>query len=463
MTAVFKGKGSKTEAGSYRPISLTSLVCRVMESLLKDAIVEHLQNHHLIKPSQHGFVPHKSCLTNLLEFLEEITKIIDEGHSIDMVYLDFAKAFDKVPHMRLMAKVRAHGIDGVVAKWVEEWLHGRKQRVVLNGHQSDWADVTSGVPQGSVLGPCLFVLYINDIDNAVDVVKVIMKKFADDTKAGRIINTPEDRDRFQEDLNNLFKWAEEWQMLFNIGKCKVMHLGNKNSLYKYHMNGVELEVTDKEKDVGVYILPSLKPSVQVAKAAKKANQVLGQLLRTFTFRDKVHFVQLYVQRVRCLMEYAVQSWNPWLKQDIDLLEDVQRRAVRSISGLNGTYEEKLKKVGLTTLEERRHRGDMIQTFKMINKIDDMDPAQFFTFTGQTANHATRQAVTVEGDPLDGVLRHKHSLNHPVARLDIRRYSFSSRVVSGWNSLPSYVTEATSVNNFKNLYDTHKSMNSVPPS
>ena len=137
------------------------LLLLILESILRDQILLHLQKYDLIGKSQHGFLPHRSCLTNLLEFLEEITRLIDEGHSIDVMFLDFSKAFDKVPHVRLMSKVRAHGILGSVADWVEEWLRNRKQRVVLNGKESDWADALSGVPQGSVLGPILFLLLIN--------------------------------------------------------------------------------------------------------------------------------------------------------------------------------------------------------------------------------------------------------------------------------------------------------------
>ena len=140
VTGIYK-KGDETDPGNYRPISLTCLVCRILESILRDAILTHLQNYNLIAKSQHGFWPHRSTVTNLLEFLEVITKLIDAGHDVDIVFLDFSKAFDKVPHSRLMSKVRAHGITDAVADWIEEWLRGRKQRVVLNEKESDWADV----------------------------------------------------------------------------------------------------------------------------------------------------------------------------------------------------------------------------------------------------------------------------------------------------------------------------------
>ena len=287
ITPVFK-KGSKSAAGNYRPVSLTCILCKVMESIIRDAIVTHLTKNKLILPSQHGFMKSKSCLTNLLEYLEILTKLVDEGHSVDVIYLDFAKAFDKVPHWRLVQKMKAHGIVGKVVEWVEAWLTGRKQRVVLNGKMSDWAPVESGVPQGSCLGPTCFVIFINDIDNAINIVTSFISKFADDTKVGRVVKDEKDREELQKDLDNLMEWSVEWQMLFNASKCKVVHFGRNNPGFNYTMGGYApagsvLEAVVEEKDVGVVIHNTLKPSVQCAKAAKKANQVLGQKAWAFHF------------------------------------------------------------------------------------------------------------------------------------------------------------------------------------
>ena len=229
----------------------------MFESIIKDAIVDHLVKFNLIGTTQHGFRSGSSCLTNLLLFLESVTGLLDEDLPVDTVYLDFSKAFDKVPHARLIRKLKSHGITGHVSKWIESWLTGRQQRVIINGYESEWKPVISGVPQGSVLGPTLFLIYINDIDDNID---GDVLKFADDTKLWRMMASPVDAMMLQEDLYKLSDWSTEWQMLFNPGKCKCLHVGHKNMHYDYFIGDTCITSVEEEKDSGVLINDSLSSS-----------------------------------------------------------------------------------------------------------------------------------------------------------------------------------------------------------
>jgi hypothetical protein len=181
----------------------------LFESIIKDAINAHLEDFQLIRDSQHGLTRGKSCLTNLLVYLEDVTSMLDAGKDVDIVYLDYAKAFDKVPHARLIDKLRALGVDGKVAAWVKEWLNNRRQRVVINGQASEWASVSSGVPQGSILGPLLFLVFINHLE---DNMLTNVLKFADDTKIYCDVSDPEGQERLQHDLDTAEKWSEQWIM-----------------------------------------------------------------------------------------------------------------------------------------------------------------------------------------------------------------------------------------------------------
>lgn len=435
--------GSKKMASNYRPISLTSVVCKIMESILRSTIMSHLCENSLINSTQHGFMNRKSCLTNLLHCLEEVTSVLDDGDSLDILYLDFAKAFDIVQHNRLLSKIKSLNIDGEILQWIEAWLKDRKQRVVLNGVASDWAKVPCSVCQGTVLGPILFTIFINDIDSCLQFIPALILKFADDSKVIKRICSDADTNYLQDIINKLCQWANTWQMRFNVEKCKILHFGNKNPMHNYTMNDVPIQAISSEKDLGIIIQDTAKPSQQCAKAVQKANQVMGQLLRSFQCRDKNTMVQLYKVFVRPHLEYAIQAWCPYMAKDIELLEKVQKRMVRQISGLQGSYENKLKAVGLTTLEERRKRGDCIETFKILNGFTKVDSSTWFTKIERAEGPQTR----LSSDPL--------SLQSKNSRLDLRKNFFSVRVPALWNELPLSVRQSKTINEFKNSYDRSK--------
>ena len=365
VSPIFK-KGSRGKASNYRPVSLTSQVCKIYESILRDAILEHLIKNRLIRESQHGFLRGRSCLSNLLVFLDKVTDCVDKGINVDVIFLDLAKAFDKVPHVRLMNKVRAHGIDGFIGNWIENWLKGRKQRVCIRGEGSTWLEVISGVPQGSVLGPILFLIFINDMDCGI--INWLLK-FADDAKLFGKVQSDLDSSILQGDLQRLFDWANEWQMEFNIDKCKVMHIGNSNKNFKYYMDSKELEMVQEEKDLGVLITNDLKASSQCVQACNKANRVLGMIHRTIVYKNRDILLKLYKSLVRPHVEYCTPVWSPGYQKDKLLIERVQHRFTRMIPGLSKLpYCERLERLGLWSLEERRNRADIIEVFKMAKGV-----------------------------------------------------------------------------------------------
>ena len=289
-------------------------------------MVDLLTRHSLINQTQHVFLKGRSLLTNLLDFMEHFSKWADDGSPVDVIYLDFQKAFDKVPHQRLLIKFKFHGLGESVVNWVRNWLSGRKQRVVVEGEESSWRPVISGVPQGSVLGPILIIIYINDFENEIG---SNILKFADDTQMFRRVESQEDRHKLQVDLYKLVKWADKRQMLFNNDRCKCLHIGQANAKTNYLINNTVLLSTEKEKDVGVIVSSDMKVSEQCGIAARKGNQILGLIRRNIAYRDKRLIIPPYISLVRPHLEYCIQAWRPHVRKDIDKLERVQRRATRN--------------------------------------------------------------------------------------------------------------------------------------
>ena len=386
VSPVFK-KGNRNKVENYRPISLTSQICKIFESIIRDAVVKHLEANLLIHDSQHGFRKGRSCLTNLLTFLEKVTGDIDSGKNVDVVFLDFAKAFDKVPHQRLLQKLVSHGITGNLFHWISNWLSNRKQRVCINGSLSDWILVSSGVPQGSVLGPILFPIFINDFDCGIT---NWILKFADDTKMFGPVCDYHDYVVFQEDLNRLFSWTNDWQMAFNIDKCKVMHFGRTNKAYSYCLDGFPLTEVSEEKDLGVIISKDLKVSQQCSAAYSKANRMLGVMNRTITYKSTDIMLRLYKSVVRPHLEYCTTAWSPHYVKDKELIERIQHRFTRMLPEIKALpYHERLR-LNLWSLESRRVRADLIEVYKMINGLTNVNFEVFFEFDISNRTYAWSQ-------------------------------------------------------------------------
>ena len=325
-------------------------------------------------------VNRRSTTLQLLFVLDEWTEILDQGGTIHAVYLDFMKAFDNVPHERMLHKFSAYGVSGDLHNWIRSFLTGRTQRIKVD---FQWRTVTSGIPQGSVLGPILFVIYINDMPDTLKNASTAAM-FADDTKLCRSTDTPNGPIELQEDLDRIFYWSDTWLMKFQPTKCKVLSLGHRQeqeipNLYLYSrkedgsLEKVQLEQTEVEKDIGVYVDQKLSFQEQITNKTNKANSTMGIIRRTFDHLDRQTFSQLYKSLVRPHLEVSNSGWVSYKKQDIELIEAFQRRATRQIPGYSQMeYEERLRLLGLPTLTFRRLRGDMIETYKILSRVYDKE-------------------------------------------------------------------------------------------
>ena len=314
-------------------------------------------------------------------------------------------------------------------------MNDRTQRVTVGGCLSDSVPVTSGVPQGSVLGPLLFLLYINDLPETVS---CSVKLFADDAKLFSRMATDQDAVSLQADLDALVAWSATWQMSFNQGKCKVMHIGSANQEISFHMAGHQLQNTLVERDLGVRVDSILKFREQAAAAVAKANQVLAVIRRSFALIDERTLPMLYKTLVRPHLEYGNLAWGPFNRADQRAIERVQRRATRLVASIRHLeYPARLRLLRLPSLYYRRRRGDMIHVYQMLHGGVAVDPAGMFTMQvgGSTRGHSLR-------------------LRKPHVSCRARQNFFAVRVINDWNGLPEAVVTAPSANAFKSRLDAH---------
>ena len=436
ISPIYKG-GIRSDAANYRPVSLLPVISKVMERVVSDALKTHLESQHLISKAQHGFRSHHSCLTNLLFTLNDWTKMVDEGCGVHACYIDISKAFDRVNHAILLQKLQTHGVAGKVLNWLCDYLTGRSAQVRVDGSLSRKIAATSGVPQGSVLGPILFLIFMNDLPQLA---KCSITLFADDIKLWTSIKCIEDCSGLQSDLDALHEWSLQNRLPFNFRKCKMLNLG-KQFNYTYKLGSHTLGWTDSEKDLGVWICGSLKSSLQCRSVYNRASRLLGMLRRTFC-RFTTGTVQMVINTyIRPTMEYAIQAWAPWLQKDIVLLQGIYRRLTKMVVGLeNLPYPVRLIRLNLFDSRYRQIRGDLILTYRILTTPDH--PLKHLFVPGSTRD--TRS--------------HALSVSIPNSRLNCRRHFFSVRVCFLWNALPSSVVYSTTEEAFKLHLDTFARQN-----
>ena len=412
-----------------------------MERLARDEFLNYLCLNNLISPSQHGFVYAKSCATNLLEAFDAITAALSSNFEVIILLLDFLKAFDKVVHDLLLNKMRAYGFGVEVINWTKAFLSNRTQRVVIGKSVSDWRDVLCGVPQGSVLGPLLFLIYINDMPS---VASHLCKLFADDTKLIAIIKEEQDKVQLQTDIDALVNWSKNWLMSFNEGKCKVLFFERKKSNelnLAFHCADIDdpnclvdphnrhqrftmqdssgkfhiLEESTLERDLGILVDNRLDWSSQIDHAKAKAYAALGRLKRTFVNWTPHTFRILFSVFVRPHLEFCATVWSPNNIGDIASLESVQKKATKLVPSIRSLhYADRLAVLNMPTLEQRRIRGDLIQFFKCQSGINEVKwskpplPHPSLSATGPASNirghdhRIVREAVTTR-EKKNGIL------------------------------------------------------------
>jgi len=370
ITPVFKS-GDKALPKNYRPISLTSIIIKILERIIRKQVFSFLTEKGCLNDSQHGFRSGRSCLSALLNVFDNIMHMLSNESTVDMIYLDFSKAFDKVDHGILLHKVRDMGISGKLGIWFYHFLTNRSQHVRLPGGVSDDCPVISGVPQGTVLGPLLFIIMLADINKEITVSNLI--SFADDTRVYSKIDSVDDCDVLQSDLNSIYKWAEHNNMYFNAQKFDYVsfspHVISSNANVYINSDMDIINPSRNVRDLGIYMSSDCSFDHHVAQLCNKCRNLAGWILRTFVTRDPITMLTLFKSLVLSRLDYASQLWSPHKLKDIYLIENVQRYFTKQIAGMRDlTYQERLKSLRLSSVQRRRDRYCIIYVWKIVEGL-----------------------------------------------------------------------------------------------
>ena len=445
ITPIFK-RGDKTLAVNYRPVSLTSNLLKTFERVVRDKLVEHLESNNLLPDSQHGFRKQRSCLTQLLDHMDGIFRELNSGNEVDVIYLDYSKAFDRVNHAILLAKLEKLGIKGKVLNWIKDFLSGRYQTVTVDGEKSNFELVKSGVPQGTVLGPILFIIYVADLQSQVIHCKV--RTFADDTKLQKSVDSEESAAEMQEDLQRVVEWSAANCMTLHEDKFEVIHytLNRMNLLrelpFTHELStyvtpgGNEIQPTDTVKDLGVTLSNNGHWTEHVMRISSEGRRMAAWALRAFKDRSVTTMLTLYKSLIRCKVEYCSPLWSPYKIGDIQALENIQRQFTRRIENMaQFDYWERLEKLRLMSLQRRRERYSIIHMWKIHNgAAPNSTNTRFY--------HHPRLGVRAEVPTLYTGAQKSYSTKY--------FHSFTVRAARLWNTLPKKVNTAVTLDTFKIL-------------
>jgi len=385
----------------------------------------------LVCKEKYGFLSQRSTVSNLVSCDAKIASYLNDHLPCDVIMLDFVRAFDQVSHSVLLAKLCQLGLCEQPRKWIADFLRGRRQRVVYKGATSMEANVTSGVIQGSVLGPTLFTGFINDLPDNMRACDTWL--FADDAKVASKAADATDCDVIQRDMDAFGDWSERSHLPININKCASLHYGHSNPCHTYSITGASIKNVDQCPDLGVLRTSDFRYNAHIDAICLKASRLCGMVLKLFASRDRKFLVRIYLTYIRPCLEYASAVWSPSSVGLSNQLERVQRRFTRRLFGRHPLdYEDRLSATKITSLSARRKAADLIQAFKVRNHLIDIDPGSI----GIVQTNSTTRGNMVN------MARHGASSQRVAC-------CYNFRIQRMWNSLPLDVKSATSLDTFKN--------------
>ena len=428
--------GNAWSVQNYRPISLTCVCAKVMESIVSEQLMAYLLDNGLITKSQHGLLAKRSTCTNLLDTFQDWVIALNGHANIDVVFIDFAKAFESVSHVKLLHKLRGYGVQYELLGWIKSFLENRSQRVMVDGTLSGAVPVRSGVVQGSVLGPLLFVCFINDVTSTLDGY-ASYQLYADDLKLYSQVelNVP---NKVASSLDKLKSWSEIWQLGINGSKCSVMHLGSSNQMFQYNIGPLELPNITQIRDLGITYNNKLCFGDYIDTVVARAYQRIYLIFRGFASRCQTLLKRAYITYVRPLLEYCTPVWSPYLISDISRVENVQRYFTRRLFPMANrpAYQDRLKLLDIESLEMRRLKCDLKMYYQIMHGLVNLDRYKFFHTVNKS--HKTRS--------------HDLQIEKPLYRNNNLANTFASRVIDCWNNLDEQIVTASSLKKFKSSLD-----------